>query len=108
MAHGMILDYLQYAPSLGGEPTLALHAAIIGRAMIGARSALREHATVRADGETIRVGANAWFGEHATVHIADQIRGAVIGDDATVGRYGIAHACTLGDGVVIGESVITR
>lgn len=104
MAHGMILDYLQYAPSLGGEPMLAEHAAVIGRTTIDARSALREHATVRADGEAIRVGANAWFGEHATVHIADQIRGAVIGDDVTIGRYGIAHACTLGNGVVIGES----
>lgn len=104
MSRGMILDYLQYAPAIGGELTLAEHAALIGRATIGAHSALGDYATVRADGETIRVGANAWFGDHATAHIADQVRGAVIGNDVTVGRYGIAHACTLGDGVVIGES----
>ena len=104
MPRGMILDYLQYAPAIGGELALAGHAALIGRATIGAHSALGDYATVRADGETIRVGANAWFGDHATVHIADQVRGAVIGNDVTVGRYGIAHACTLGDGVVIGDS----
>lgn len=104
MSQGLILDYLQYKPAIGGELHVAERGALIGRSTIGGCSALGEYATVRADGENIRVGANAWFGDHATVHIADQIRGAVIGNDVTVGRYGIAHACTLGDGVVIGES----
>jgi carbonic anhydrase/acetyltransferase-like protein (isoleucine patch superfamily) len=31
---------------------------------------------------------------------------AVVGDDVTVGRYGLVHACTLGDGVVVGESSV--
>ena len=106
MAHGLILDYLEYKPAVGGEVHLAECGALIGRSAIGGRSALGDYATVRADGEDIRVGANAWFGDHATVHIADQIRGAVIGDDVSVGRYGVAHACTLGDGVVIGESSV--
>jgi carbonic anhydrase/acetyltransferase-like protein (isoleucine patch superfamily) len=106
MTHGLILDYLQYTPAIGGALDVADRGALIGRSTIGGRSALGDYATVRADGEYIRVGANAWFGDHATVHIADQIRGAVIGNDVTVGRYGVAHACTLGDGVVIGESSV--
>jgi carbonic anhydrase/acetyltransferase-like protein (isoleucine patch superfamily) len=106
MAHGLILDYLQHKPAIGGELHLAERGALIGRSAIGRRSALGRYATVRGDGENIRVGANAWFGDHATVHIADQIRGALIGDDVTVGRYGVAHACTLADGVVIGESAL--
>lgn len=106
MAHGLILDYLQHTPDVGGDLHLGERGALIGRAAIGGRSALGDYATVRGDGETIRIGANAWFADHATVHIADQIRGAVIGDDVTVGRYGIAHACTLADGVVIGESAV--
>jgi len=104
MSQGLILDYLGYTPRIGGTLAIAEHGALIGRSTIGADSVLRDYATVRADGENIRIGANAWFGEHATAHIADQIRGAVIGDEVTVGRCGIAHACTLGDGVVIGES----
>ena len=104
MSRGLILDYLAYAPTIAGVPTIAEHGALIGRAVIGGHSAFGDYATVRADGENIRVGANAWLGDHATVHIADQIRGAVIGDDVTIARYGIAHACTLGNGVVIGES----
>jgi carbonic anhydrase/acetyltransferase-like protein (isoleucine patch superfamily) len=104
MSRGLILDYLHYKPAIGGDLHQDERGALIGRTTIGGRSALGDYATVRADGENIRVGANAWFGDHATVHIADQIRGAIIGNDVTVGRYGIAHACTLGDGVVIGES----
>ena len=40
------------------------------------------------------------------MHIADQVLGAVVGDDVTVARYGLVHACTLGDGVVVGESSV--
>ena len=106
MKQGLILDYLHYRPDVGVTLCIAARGALIGRATIGPRAGLGDYATVRADGESIRVGANAWFADHATAHIADEIRGAVIGDDVTLGRYGVVHACTLGDGVVIGESSV--
>lgn len=102
----MILDYLHHKPHLGVGANVAGRGVVIGRSMIGARPSFADYATVRADGENIRIGDNAWFGEHATVHIADQLLGAVVGDDVTVGRYGLVHACTLGDGVVVGESSV--
>jgi len=102
----VILDYLNHHPDLGLGARIASLGAVIGRSRVGARPTLGEYATVRADGENIGIGANAWFGEHSTVHIADQILGAAVGDDATVGRYGVVHACTLGHGVVIGESSV--
>jgi len=102
----VILDYLHHHPDLGAGAHIAGQGAVIGRSRVGARPTLREYATVRADGENVGIGANAWFGEHATVHIADQILGAIVGDDVSVGRYGIVHACTLGHGVVIGESSV--
>ncbi|MGE5171290.1 MAG: hypothetical protein ACM3JC_13085 [Rudaea sp.] len=106
MTQGLILDYLEFHPAIAPELHLAEHGAVIGRARVGEHAALADYATVRADGENIAIGPDAWLGEHATVHIADQIRGSVVGRDVTVGRYGIVHACTLGDGVVIGESAI--
>ena len=102
----MILDYLHHTPAIGADADFAQRGVVIGRSTIGSRPAFADYATVRADGENIRIGANAWFGEHATVHIADQVLGAVVGDDVTVGRYGLVHACTLGDGVVVGESSV--
>src|SRR6476469_949853 len=104
--HGLILDYLLHKPQVGDGLHIAERGTVIGRSTIGGHAAFRNYATVRADGENIRIGDNAWFGEHATVHIADQVLGAVIGDDVTVGRYGLVHACTLGDGVVVGESSV--
>ncbi|HKU87888.1 MAG TPA: hypothetical protein VJV77_16250, partial [Casimicrobiaceae bacterium] len=102
----MILDYLHHQPDLGAGGRIAGRGAVIGRSRVGPRLTVGEYATVRADGENIGIGANGWFGEHATVHIADQILGAAVGDDATIGRYGIVHACTLGHGVVVGESSV--
>jgi len=99
----MLLDYLEYAPA-AAAPDVASSAALIGRATAGADLRLRDCATVRADGEWIRMGANVYFGERATVHIADGVLGTLIGDNVTVGRYGLVHACTLGAGVVIGEA----
>jgi gamma-carbonic anhydrase len=104
--NGLILDYRGHSPALGEPLALAEDGALIGRSTIGEGSSFAPYATVRGDGEDIRVGANCWFDQHATVHIADQIRGAVIGSDVTVARYGLVHACTLDDGVVVGESAV--
>jgi carbonic anhydrase/acetyltransferase-like protein (isoleucine patch superfamily) len=106
MTSGLILDYRDYAPTLGDGLALTEDAAIIGRSSVGVDASLAAYATVRGDGETIGIGGNAWFDQHATVHIADQIRGSVIGNDVTVARYGVVHACTLDDGVVVGESSV--
>src|SRR5262249_5092549 len=61
------------------------------------------HATVRADGEHIRIGNDVYFGEHATAHIVDARIGTTVADGITVGRYGVVHGCTLAANVVVGE-----
>jgi gamma-carbonic anhydrase len=85
---------------------LAPMAAVIGRAVAGAGLTMRAHATVRADGESIRLGANAFLGERATVHIADSLLGVTVGDDVTVGRFALVHACTIEDRVVVGDAAV--
>ena len=100
----MQLPYLDYRPALTPPFDIAPTAAVIGRTIAGAGLTLRAYATVRGDGEWIRIGANAFFGERATVHIADGFIATAIGDDVTVGRYALVHACTLGDGVVVADA----
>jgi carbonic anhydrase/acetyltransferase-like protein (isoleucine patch superfamily) len=102
----MQLSYLEFNCDLSEPCTLAPHAAVIGRTTVGAGLTLRDYATLRADGERISIGANAFFGERATVHIADGVLAATIGNDVTVGRFGLVHACTVGDGVVVGEAAV--
>lgn len=78
-------------------------AAVIGRTELGPGCTLGALTLLRADGEDVRIGEDCWFGEASTVHIADKVFPAIIGSHVTVGRYGLVHACTVGDDCVIGE-----
>jgi carbonic anhydrase/acetyltransferase-like protein (isoleucine patch superfamily) len=100
----MRLPYLEFTPSIGEPAVLAPSAVIAGRTTAGAGLVLGEFATLRADGEAIRIGANAFFGRRATVHIAEGAYSTTVGDDVTIGRFGLVHACTLGDGVVVADA----
>ena len=100
----MRVAYLEFEPVLAEPAQLALSATVAGRTTVGPGLVLDEHATLRADGEAIRIGTNGYFGRRATVHIAEDVYPAIMGDDVTVGRYGLVHACTLGDGVLVGDA----
>ena len=102
----MLLPYLHYAPALQPPFELAATAAVAGRVSAGPGLVLRDCATLRADGEAIRIGGGVFFAERSTVHIVDGRLPAVIGDRVTVGRYALVHACTLGDGVVVGDAAV--
>lgn len=100
---GFVLPYVEHAPALAAPYDLAPMAAALGRTSAGSGLTMRAFATVRADGESIRIGRNFFAGERATAHIWDANLGTTIGDDVTVGRFGLVHACTLADGVVVAE-----
>jgi gamma-carbonic anhydrase len=102
----IVVPYLQDVPQIGPRTTAHETSAVIGRTEIGAGCHLEPLATLRADGERIRVGADAWFGEASTVHIADSLFPAHVGAHVTVGRYGLVHACAVADGCVIGENAV--
>jgi gamma-carbonic anhydrase len=99
----IVLPYLADSPRIGMRIAAQASAAVIGRASLDSGCRLGELTLVRADGEDVRIGADCWFGEASTVHIADRLLPAVIGSHVTVGRYGLVHACTVADDCVIGE-----
>jgi carbonic anhydrase/acetyltransferase-like protein (isoleucine patch superfamily) len=100
----MRLPYLEFEPALTEPAALASSAVVAGRTSVGPGLALGHYATLRADGEAIRIGANGFFGPRATVHIAEGAYEAIVGDDVSVGRFGLVHACTLGDGVIVADA----
>ena len=102
----LVLPYLDYLPRVDPRVTADRWAAVIGRAEIGPDCTLGPLATLRADGEQIQVGSDCWFGEAATMHIADSVYAARVGSHVTVGRYGLVHACTVADDCVIGEHAV--
>jgi carbonic anhydrase/acetyltransferase-like protein (isoleucine patch superfamily) len=99
----IVLPYLAHAPQIGPDVRGQLSSAVIGRTELGSGCRLGELTLLRADGEDVRIGPDCWFGEASTVHIADQVYPAIVGSHVTVGRYGLVHACTVGDDCVIGE-----
>ena len=102
----IVLPYLQHHPRIDAGMEAAADAAVIGRAVIGARCRLGQLATVRADGEDIRIGDDCWFGDFSTVHIAHNVFATVVNNRVTVLRYALVHACTLADEVVLGENAV--
>ncbi len=100
----MQIPYLEYRPQLAEPARFGAHALVAGRTTAGPGLVLSDYATVRADGHYVRMGADVFLGVRATVHIAHDVYGTTIGDGASVGRYGLVHACTLGDGVVVGDA----
>jgi len=99
----IVLPYLAHAPQIGSRIAAHPSSAAIGRTQLGSDCVLGELTLLRADGEDVRIGNDCWFGEASTVHIADRIYPAIIGSRVSVGRYGLVHACTVGDDCVIGE-----
>jgi carbonic anhydrase/acetyltransferase-like protein (isoleucine patch superfamily) len=102
----IVLPYLEYVPRIAPDISADRWSAIIGRSEVGAGCYLGPLATLRADGEVIRVGPSCWLGEASTVHIADTIFATRIGSHVTLGRYGLIHACTVGDDCVVGEHAV--
>ncbi len=100
------IDYLNYRPVLRAPFRCDPMAAVIGRTAAEPGLELEAYATLRGDGEWVRIGARAYFAERATVHIADGVLPAIVGDDVTVGRYALIHACTVEDGVVVGDAAV--
>jgi carbonic anhydrase/acetyltransferase-like protein (isoleucine patch superfamily) len=97
------LPYFDFVPALAPPFRLAPGALAIGRTVAGRGLTLGGYAIVRGDGEWIRIGANVHLAERATVHIADGRIPTEIGNDVTVGRYALVHACALGEAVVVAE-----
>ena len=102
----IVIAYLEFRPRIGADVDAAADAAVIGRAEIGARCHLGQLATVRADGEDIRIADDCWFADFSTVHIAHSVFPAVVGHGVTVASFGLVHACDLGAGCVVGEHAL--
>lgn len=99
----MQTPFLEFTPDLAAPFDLAPTSAVAGRTRAGPGLIARPFATLRADGAPVTVGRRVFFGERATVHIAHETLPATIGDDVTVGRFGLVHACTLAAGAVVAD-----
>ncbi len=102
----VLLPYRTFRPALAPDLHCGPGAAVIGRTDVAESVELGPLTVLRGDGERITVGARCWLGARATVHIADEEHGSVLGAGTVVGRFALVHGCTLGERVVVGDAAV--
>ncbi len=100
-----ILSLPGRAPFLDPTAFLAAGARVIGSVTIGEGSSVWYNAVLRADSDTITVGAGSNAQDNVSVHV-DEGHPVVIGDDVSIGHNAVVHGCTIGDGSLIGMGAV--
>jgi carbonic anhydrase/acetyltransferase-like protein (isoleucine patch superfamily) len=101
----VILPFGDKRPILASGVYIAPSADVIGRVTLGEDSSVFFQCVLRADINSIIVGAKSNIQDHTTVHLASDL-GTVIGNSVSIGHGCIIHACTIGDRVLVGMGSI--
>lgn len=92
-------------PDLHPTAFVAAGARVVGGVTLGPGASVWYNAVLRADGDTITVGANSNLQDNVSVHV-DAGRPVVIGENVSVGHNAVVHGCTIGDGSLIGMGAV--
>lgn len=93
-------------PSLGRDAWVAPNATVIGDVRLGDHASIWWNAVLRADNDTITIGAESNIQDGSVLH-ADEGVPLTLGARVTVGHMVMLHGCTVGDETLIGiKSVI--
>lgn len=103
--HQRLERYLGQTPDTDGAAFIAPNATILGAVELGLGSSIWYGAILRADINSIRIGAGTNLQDAVIVHLADDA-GVQVGDFTTVGHRAILHACTVGHECLIGMGAI--
>ncbi len=94
-------QFLRRKPRLGAGVYLARGAIVVGDVEIGERSSVWYNAVLRGDINAIRIGSCTNIQDNTVLHLADDLP-CLLGDYVTVGHLAIVHACTVGNGALVG------
>jgi carbonic anhydrase/acetyltransferase-like protein (isoleucine patch superfamily) len=92
-------------PQIPGSAFVAPEAIVIGRVTLGERASVWPGAVIRADDDTIMIGAETNIQDGAVLHV-DPGCPLVVGAGVTVGHQAMLHGCTIGDGTLVGIQAI--
>ena len=104
-AQASVLTAAGRTPDLHDTAFVAAGARIIGGVTLGPGSSVWYNAVLRADGDTITVGAKSNVQDNVSVHV-DSGRPVVIGENVSIGHNAVVHGCTIGDGSLIGMGAV--
>ena len=103
----LLLPFDGVEPRFGeGARFLGPGASMLGKVEAGANAMIGGGAAIRGDGHFVRIGDGCFIGEASTVHIAQDLLPAIIGNRVAIGRNAVVHACTVGDDCAIEDNVV--
>lgn len=88
-------------PRIADDAFLAAGCAVVGDAEIGPRAGIWYGTVVRADAESITVGAATNLQDGCVLH-ADPGAPVRVGERVSVGHRAVVHGCTVADDVLVG------
>jgi carbonic anhydrase/acetyltransferase-like protein (isoleucine patch superfamily) len=100
-----VLSAAGRTPQLHPSAFVAAGARVVGAVTLAEGSSVWYNAVLRADGDTITVGAGSNLQDNVSVHV-DAGRPVVIGQNVSVGHNAVVHGCTIGDGSLIGMGAV--
>lgn len=94
-----------WEPDIHPDAFVHPEAVLIGRVILGAHSSVWPGAVIRADDNTISIGARTSVQDGAVLHCTTEFA-TTIGDDCTVGHNAHLEGCTLEDGSLAGSGSV--
>jgi len=93
-------------PVIGANVYVAPTARVIGDVELADGASVWEHAVVRGDMWSIRIGALTNIQDLCVCHVTNGGPPVVVGSRVTVGHRAILHSCTIADSCLIGMGAI--
>ena len=97
----MIVAFKNKRPKIHPTAFVAPGAHVIGDVILGKGASVWFGAVLRGDIHSIRVGADTNIQDGAVLHV-DHDKPCTVGRSVIVGHQAVVHACTVGDGVLVG------
>ncbi|GAA1847355.1 gamma carbonic anhydrase family protein [Microbacterium koreense] len=96
-----VLSVGGHAPVIDPSAFVAAGARVIGAVVLEERSSVWYNAVLRADGDTITIGAASNLQDNVSVHV-DAGSPVILGRNVSVGHNAVVHGCTVEDDALIG------
>ncbi len=101
MTGPLILPFNGKVPRVHETAFIAPNATLIGDVTIGPHASVFYGCVLRADINSIVVGARTNIQDNSVLHV-DRDAACVLGDDVTVGHMALVHGSTVGDATLVG------
>jgi carbonic anhydrase/acetyltransferase-like protein (isoleucine patch superfamily) len=97
-----IMPWRGIGPRIADDAFIAPTASVIGDAEIGSEASVWFQVVIRADVNSVRIGARANIQDGTVIHVTSISFPTLIGANVTIGHGVILHGCTLMDDCFIG------